>query len=280
VISASLDPVLLNYEDEDVLGAVTVFRDITREVESDRLKDEFIGTVSHELRTPMTSIKGYTQLMAMGSLGPISDTQKEFLDTINLNAERMISIINDLLDITKIETGSVLSELDLRPLHLAEALSSVILELTPKIQAREQVLSLSVPLGLSMVRVDAKRFNQILLNLISNAVKYTPRQGQISVSASEATEAAAPAALRDGLRPGKYVRVDVRDTGVGIAPEEHEKIFERFYRTENPLKIEAGGTGLGLALVRPLVKLFGGRIWLESDSGAGATFSIIIPVFS
>jgi signal transduction histidine kinase len=274
VINMTLGPVLM--PNGQLMGAVSVFRDITREVESDRLKTEFIGTVSHELRTPMTSIKGFTQLLAMGSLGPINDTQKEFLNTIQTNAERMISIINDLLDITKIETGSV--ELDIRPLHLAETLSNVVSELQSSIAAREHELSINIPPGLPLARADAKRINQILHNLLSNAVKYTPRAGKITFDAREVGEEVVPDDQREGLKPGaRYVLIDIADTGVGIAPEEQEKIFERFYRTENPLKIEAGGTGLGLSLVRPLVELLGGRIWLTSAVGEGSTFSLIVP---
>lgn len=273
VIRLTLDPVIASRG--EVLGAVAVLRDITREVESERVKDEFIGTVSHELRTPMTSIKGYTQLLAMGSLGPINDSQKEFLKTIHTNADRMISIINDLLDITKIETGTV--ELDRRPLHVAEALGTVITELQGQLQSREHELGIDIPPGLPLVKADARRFNQILSNLISNAIKYTPRGGKIQVTAQEATDQDVPEDRREGLRPGRYVRIGVRDNGVGIAPEELERIFERFYRTENPLRIEAGGTGLGLSLVRPLVKLFGGRLWVESALGEGSTFSFVIP---
>jgi signal transduction histidine kinase len=255
---------------------VAVFRDITREVESDRLKTEFIGTVSHELRTPMTSIKGFTQLLAMGSLGPVNDTQKEFLQIIQTNAERMITIINDLLDITKIETGSV--ELDLRPLHLAESLSNVMMELQPNIHAREHVLSISIPPGLPLVRADARRLNQILVNLLSNAVKYTPTGGKIALEAREVDIDAVPEAQREGLKTAmRYALVEVRDTGVGVASEEQERIFERFYRTENPLKVEAGGTGLGLSLVRPLIQLLGGRIWVDSKLNEGSTFSFVIP---
>jgi len=247
-----------------------------RRVESDRLKTEFIGTVSHELRTPMTSIKGFTQLLAMGSLGPVNDTQKEFLQIIQTNAERMITIINDLLDITKIETGSV--ELDLRPLHLAESLSNVMMELQPNIQAREHALSISIPPGLPLVRADARRLNQILVNLLSNAVKYTPVGGKIALEAREVDIDAVPEARREGLKSAvRYALVEVRDTGVGVAPEEHERIFERFYRTENPLKVEAGGTGLGLSLVRPLIQLLGGQIWVNSTLNEGSTFSFIIP---
>jgi signal transduction histidine kinase len=223
----------------------------------------------------MTSIKGFTQLLVMGSLGPINETQREFLGIIQNNAERMIAIINDLLDITKIETGSV--ELELRSLHLAETLSSVMMELQPKIQERGHSLAISIPPGLPLVRADHRRFNQILFNLLSNAVKYTPRNGEISLEAREVGIDVVPEDLREGLRSGRYVQVDVRDTGVGIAPEEHERIFERFYRTENPLKVEAGGTGLGLSLVRPLVTLFGGRVWVKSALNEGSTFTFVLP---
>jgi signal transduction histidine kinase len=274
IVNITLGPVLNSKE--SLMGAVAVFRDITREIMSDRLKTEFIGTVSHELRTPMTSIKGFTQLLSMGSLGPVNDTQKEFLQIIQTNAERMISIINDLLDITKIETGSV--ELDLRSLHLAEALSTVMMELQPNIQAREHTLSISIPPGLPLVLADAKRLNQILANLLSNAVKYTPRGGTIALEAREVGIDAVPDALREGLRPkSRYALVEVRDSGVGIAAEELDRIFDRFYRTENPLKVEAGGTGLGLSLVRPLIELFGGRIWVESVLNEGSTFAFVIP---
>ena len=275
MVSMTLDPVITSKE--EVMGAVAVFRDITREVESDRLKTEFIGTVSHELRTPMTSIKGFTQLLAMGSLGPLNDTQKDFLNTIQMNAERMISIINDLLDITKIETGTV--ELELRSLHMAEALSHVVTELQLKIKDHEHELTISIPPGLPLVLADAKRFNQILFNLLLNAVKYTPRGGKIVLDACEVGVEAVPEELQEGLKPGsRYVQIDIRDTGVGIAQEEQSRVFERFYRAENPLKVEAGGTGLGLSLVRPLVELFGGRIWLHSALTEGSTFSFIVPV--
>ncbi len=274
MISISLGPVLTSKD--ALMGAVVVFRDITREIESDRLKTEFIGTVSHELRTPMTSIKGFTQLLSMGSLGAVNDTQREFLQIIQANAERMISIINDLLDITKIETGSV--ELDLRPLHLAETLSTAMLELQPAIRERQHDLAISLPPGLPLVRADAKRLNQIIGNVLSNAVKYTPRGGKIALEAREIDCEALPAELREGLNPkGRFALVEVRDTGVGIAPADLERIFERFYRAENPLKIEAGGTGLGLSLVRPLIELFGGRIWVRSTLGEGSTFSLVIP---
>jgi signal transduction histidine kinase len=272
-VQLSVNPVVSSKD--EVMGIVAVFRDITREVESDRLKDEFIGAVSHELRTPMTSVKGYTQLLAMGSLGPVNDTQREFLTTIHANAERMITLINDLLEFTKIEAGSV--ELDLRAMRFGEALGSSIMELRREIQSREHELLVNIQSGLPMVYVDAACFDKILFNMLQNAVKYTPSGGSIRVDAREITDDLAPARIREGLCPGRYVQIDISDTGVGIAPPEHELVFNRFYRTENSLKVEAGGTGLGLAIARSLAKLIGGRIWLESRPGEGSTFSVIVP---
>lgn len=274
-VSLTLGPVLRE-EDGELLGALLVLRDITREVESDRLKTEFIGTMSHELRTPMTAIKGFTQLLAMGSLGHVNDTQGELLHTIQTNAERMIAIINDVLDITKIETGSV--DLELRPLHMAEALSGVIADLQSMIKERQHALTVTIPPGLLLVHSDSRRLHQILYNLLSNAVKYTPRGGQVRIDAHEAIRDELPDAVRDSmLADRRYVQIDISDTGVGIAPHELNRVFERFYRTENPLKIEAGGTGLGLSLVKPLVELLGGRIWIRSIMGEGSTFSFVIP---
>jgi signal transduction histidine kinase len=274
VVSLTLGPVLK--ENDEMLGALLVLRDITREVEADRLKTEFIGTMSHELRTPMTAIKGFTQLLAMGGLGPLNDTQREFVTTIHNNTERMIAMINDVLDITKIESGSI--DLSWRSLHMAEVLSGVMSELQSLISDRQHTLTINIPPGLPLVRADSNRLHQVLYNLVANAAKYTPKGGAISIDAVEMEVADLPVAVRDTLlSEERYVQFSVRDNGVGIAPEEQERIFDRFYRTENPLKIEAGGTGLGLSLVKPLIELMGGRIWVQSQPGNGSNFSFILP---
>jgi signal transduction histidine kinase len=273
-VALSLGPVLK--DNGEMLGALLMLRDITREVEADRMKTEFIGTMSHELRTPMTAIKGFTQLLSMGGLGPLNETQREFVNTIYNNTERMIGLINDVLDITKIEAGSV--DLEWRSLHLAETLSGVVSELKALTAEREHTLSISIPPGLPLVRADAHRLHQILYNLLINALKYTPKGGQIWVEAHETSFEELPEEVRDCVPQGqRYTQLSVRDTGVGIASEDLPHIFDRFYRTENPLKIEAGGTGLGLSLARPLIELLGGRIWAASTPGEGSTFSIILP---
>jgi len=273
-VSLTMGPVLK--DDGELVGALLVLRDITREVESDRMKTEFIGTMSHELRTPMTAIKGFTQLLSMGGLGPLNETQKEFVTTIYSNTERMIAMINDVLDITKIEAASV--ELEWRSLHLAEVLSGVMAELKPAISERGHALTISIPPGLPLVRGDAFRLHQILYNLLSNAVKFTPRGGQITVEAQQALLNELPEAVRDEVdQERRYTQLTVHDTGVGIEEAELERIFDRFYRTENSLKIEAGGTGLGLALVKSLVQLLGGRIWVTSQPGVGSSFNVLLP---
>lgn len=282
-INVSLSPVLKADENEDeedddeLIGALLVLRDITREVEADRMKNEFIGTMSHELRTPMTAIKGFTQLLAMGGLGQLNDTQREFVNTIYSNTERMINLINDVLEITKIESGSI--DLEWRSLHLAEALSGVIAELQPQIAQRQHQLTISIPPGLPLIRADAMRLHQILYHLLLNAIKYTPPGGKITIAARETLNVDLPEPVRSTLSDSRrYLLLSISDTGVGIRPEDLPRIFDRFFRTDNPLKVEAGGTGLGLSIVKPLVELLGGRIWVDSIVGEGSTFYIALPV--
>jgi signal transduction histidine kinase len=143
---------------------------------------------------------------------------------------------------------------------------------------REHELTISIPPGLPLVKADATRLHQIFYNLISNAIKYTPNGGKVLVEACEGNIEEFPQRVRDSVvADRRYTRIDVRDTGVGIAEHELERVFDRFYRTENPMKIEAGGTGLGLSLAKPLVELMGGRVWAESTPGEGTTFSLILP---
>lgn len=274
-VDMALGPVLT--ESGELLGGVAILRDITREIESDRLKTEFIGTVSHELRTPMTVIKGYVQLLGMGSMGELTPMQRQLLDTIKTNAERMTSIINDLLDITKIESGSV--ELDFKPINLLESISLAVSGQQTLLEQRQHHLAIEVPAETPAILADATRFQQVLDNLLSNAIKYTRKGGHISITARTVKGEQIASERRAGLAVRRnYVQIDVADSGIGIAPEDQDHVFERFYRVESDLKVEAGGTGLGLAIVRPLVQLMGGRLWVESELEKGATFTVLLPV--
>ncbi|MGH2538442.1 MAG: GAF domain-containing protein [Candidatus Promineifilaceae bacterium] len=245
-------------------GTVSIFRDVTREVEIDRMKSEFVSTVSHELRTPMTSIKGYAELLLMGAAGAMSDAQARYLKVIWNNAERMSSLINDLLDISRIESGR--TELDIRPVDLAQIIQQVAevhLRAQMSHDGKELKITTAVAAPLPLVAADPSRVVQILTNLADNAYRYTPAGGHIRLAAAV---------------EGDSVRVTVADSGIGIGKETLKKIFERFYRADDPSVQQVAGTGLGLAIVRSLVEMHGGRIEVESAPGKGSAFSFTLPL--
>ncbi len=257
IISAHIAPVLT--ETGESLGIVTALRDITHEVEADRAKSEFVSTVSHELRTPLTSIKGYTDLLYARAVGPVNEGQERFLAIIKSNADRLTALINDLLDISRIETGRVGLKIEL--VDLVGVIHEVTDSMRGQITAKQLRLELELPAGPAEIMGDRSRLIQIVTNLLSNAVKYTD-QGWISVSLTSL---------------GEVVRLDVADSGIGIATEDQSRIFERFYRADTPVMVGRGGTGLGLAITKQLVELHGGRVWVKSDLGVGSTFTIILP---
>ncbi|MBN1977936.1 MAG: response regulator [Anaerolineae bacterium] len=259
VIHALLSPVLSLRG--DFMGVVTIFRDVTKEVEADRAKSEFVSTVSHELRTPMTAIKGYTDLLHAGAAGPINDEQKRFLTTIKSNTDRLTALINDLLDISRMETGRI--RFEPRSLQVGEVVADVVNVLAGSAEDKHLRLNYEVAAGLPDVMGDRDRLNQVLTNLIGNAIRYTPDGGEIDVKVYLVERA---------------VRVDVRDTGIGIAPEDMAHLFERFYRADHPLVQETRGTGLGLSIVKMFVEMHGGRIWVESEPDQGSTFTFILPI--
>lgn len=259
VVSAHLAPVIT--QGGEVLGVVTVLRDITREIEADRAKSEFVSTVSHELRTPMTSIKGYTDLLLMGVVGALNPQQHHFLEVIKSNADRLTALINDLLDLSRIETGRL--RLDLQPMQVWEVIDEVVGSLKGRAEAKGLRVRVEVPQGLPAVMADRDRITQVVLNLMDNAVRYTPEGGEVCVRVQMADEA---------------LLVHVQDTGIGIAPEEQGRIFERFYRSEDARVQETEGTGLGLAIVKSLIEMHGGRVWVQSEPGKGSTFSFTIPL--
>lgn len=261
IVSVLLSPV---FNGDEFIGSVSLFRDITREVEVDRLKTEFVTTVSHELRTPMTSIKGFTDLLLLGAAGPVSDPQREFITKIKSNADRLKLLVEDLLDISKIESGKIQLRFD--PLDLTTVLRTVANHVEGRIHNEDKALQLVVhmPDTLPLVRADRNRITQVITNLTDNAYNYTPAGGTITLEAS---------AQDDG------VQVNVIDTGIGLSPEAKRRIFERFFRDENPFVMATAGTGLGLNIVLRLVEMHGGRIWADSPGeDQGSTFSVWLPL--
>jgi len=258
VISIHIAPV---YRQDVFEGTVSVFRDITRDVEVDRMKSEFISTVSHELRTPMTSIKGYIDLMHDGMAGSLTDSQQQFLRTVKENADRLTLLVNSLLDISRLDTGMI--KLALEPVAPLDVIGQVVSILSPKAEAKGQSLTVLAQRPQPLVRADPSRMVQILTNLVDNAIKYTPSGGRIAIDTR----------CVDG-----FLHIQVRDDGMGISGPDQEKLFSRFFRAESALVSGAGGAGLGLHITRSLVDLHGGDIWVESRPEHGSTFTFSMPL--
>jgi len=246
-------------------GVLFVCRDLalTREVEKlrklDQLKDEFVHTVSHELKTPLTAILGGTEILLLDA-SKFDREQLELMNIVDEGARRLRTLINDLLDLSKLEGGGI--ELARSEAMLAELADATIEMLS--IRGNCTVVRDYAP-GLRPIGVDRDKIRQVLENLLSNAIKYSPDGGTITVRIH----------LADG---GAAQQVDVVDQGIGLAPDDHERVFEKFYRVNASRTAEVEGTGLGLSITRHIVEMHRGRIWVSSELGKGSTFSFAIPV--
>ena len=228
--------------------------------EANRLKTEFVTVVTHELRSPLTSIAGYLDLLLEEEGREGAEAREAYLQIVKRNADRLLELINDLLDIARLEAGKL--ELKRLPLDLEGLIREVSGALRPQIEGKGQHLRLDLAAPLPAVTGDPERLTQILLNLVSNAHKYTPQGGNITI-ATRAEHAG--------------VCIAVQDTGIGLASEEQQQLFTKFFRAQHPLVREAAGTGLGLAIARALVELHGGTLTVVSTLGQGATFNVILP---
>jgi signal transduction histidine kinase len=223
-------------------------------------KSEFLANMSHELRTPLNAIIGFSEVLSEKMFGTLNEKQEEYSKDINASGQHLLSLINDILDLSKIEAGRM--ELELSDFHLSTALDSALTLVRERAGRRSIALHLSVDERLGQMRGDERKVRQVVLNLLSNAIKFTPEGGRIEVAA----------VAKDGL-----VEVSVSDTGVGIAPEDQEAVFEEFRQVGTADK-KVEGTGLGLTLCRKFVELHGGKIWVKSQVGVGSTFTFTIPV--
>ncbi len=233
-------------------------------------KSEFVSFVSHELKNPMTSIKGYTELLAAGAVGAVNEAQANFLATIRSNIERMNTLVSDLNDVSKIEAGRL--RLDFKAQALAGVVEETARSTRRQVEEKNQQLTWQIPADLPNLWTDRTRLAQVLVNLINNAHKYTPQGGQIQVGAE------ASANLWDAAGAPRVVHIWVKDNGIGISPDDQKKIFQKFFRSEDPKTREVPGTGLGLNITRSLVEMQGGRIWFESEFRAGTTFHFTVPI--
>jgi signal transduction histidine kinase/putative methionine-R-sulfoxide reductase with GAF domain len=241
-----------------------LFREVeikSRELEvASQHKSEFLASMSHELRTPLNAIIGFSDVLLQGMFGEMSEKQTEYLQDILASGQHLLSLINDILDLSKIEAGRM--DLDLADFHLPSAIDDALLLMRERASRRGLALKRHVDERLGEIRADQRKVKQVLLNLLSNAVKFTPEGGRIDMRA----------VLADGT-----VEISVTDTGIGIAPEDQETVFEEFRQVGHSER-KAEGTGLGLALCRKFVELHGGRIWVKSQIGQGSTFTFTLPV--
>jgi signal transduction histidine kinase len=240
-----------------------LFREIevkSRELETaSRHKSEFLANMSHELRTPLNAIIGFSEVLAERMFGEINDKQAEYLADILESGRHLLSLINDILDLSKIEAGRM--ELEPAEFDLPGAIENTLILVRERAQRRAIKLGRTLDERLGRIRADERKVKQVLLNLLSNALKFTPEGGRIDVRAR----------LSDGA-----AEISVADTGVGIAAEDQAAVFEEFRQVGTASK-KTEGTGLGLAISRKFVELHGGRMWVESEVGKGSTFTFTLP---
>jgi NtrC-family two-component system sensor histidine kinase KinB len=254
---------VIENESGHTVGMVSVLSDITKQKELDQLKSNFVASVSHELRTPLIAIEKSITLILSNAAGPISQNQEQFLSIAERNLKRLSLLINDLLDLSKLEAGKMelLRELCSIENMIDEALKSFETWASTKSIRMEK----NIHGPISDLYADPNKINQVLNNLIGNAVKFTPNNGSIIIEASFDNES-------------KEIKVVVQDTGSGIAPGDLKKVFDKFYQAAGKLHSEIIGTGIGLSIAKEIVELHCGRIWAESEQGQGAKFIFTLPL--
>jgi signal transduction histidine kinase len=230
----------------------------------DQMKTDFLSIVSHELRTPLTAIMGYLKLLMGGAAGPVNDAQKEFLMTVTRNSERLYQLVNDLLDLSRLEAGKI--QLMPTKVDVTRLLESSITNLHSLANPKKIVLAVVKPEESIFVEADAGRLEQVVVNLVGNAVKFTPANGRVEVGVRVADKEGSPG-----------IELWVKDNGIGMSTESLTHIFDKFYQVENSSTRTAGGTGLGLSITQKLVEAHGGTITVESEEGKGSLFTIFLP---
>ena len=249
--------------EHQVLGTVTVLHDITSFKELDEMKSNFVHHVSHELRSPLSAIKQQHSVILDGLTGELTDKQRELLSRAQDKIQGLLDMINDLLDVARIESGHGVQQQV--PLDLADALQQIANLLEPRAEEQGLALELKLPGDLPLVQADERSMEEVFTNLISNAINYSPEGGTVVIAASKHME---------------YVEVRVSDTGVGIAAEELPKIFDKFYRVKHPQTRQVIGTGLGLSIVKGVIEAHRGSVEVESTPGVGTIFKVLLPIVS
>jgi PAS domain S-box-containing protein len=253
----TVSPILLR---KKPIGAIEVFRDLTDEIESDKLKSDFISIASHQLRTPLSAINMYTRMLRDGLAGDLSEQQLPYLQTVLSSVERMNVLIDTLLNITRIEAGGI--TLKLRPVRLDELSREMLVEFVPAAQAKNITLTAEIPFDLPAMRTDNLLVKEVCANLLSNAIKYTPEGGEVRF---------------EMLDMPNEIHWKVIDNGYGIPHSDQKNIFLKFFRAGNITTRDVSGTGLGLYLIKNIAESLGGELWFESTENKGSTFHFTLP---
>jgi two-component system phosphate regulon sensor histidine kinase PhoR len=238
---------------------VWIIRDVTQQKLAEEMRDSFVDTATHELRTPLANIKAYAETLALADVIDV-EQQKQFLNTINSEATRLARFVDDLLSVSSMEVGSLTLNKQVTELH--RMLNEVLAKVRPQVEEKRLAFEVAIPEKLPEPKLDKDKIATVLVNLLGNAVKYTPAGGRVAFRV-HATD--------------QNLAIDVEDTGVGIAEDELPRVFDKFFRSSDPRVQEQKGTGLGLALVQEVVRLHGGRVSVESEIDKGSTFQIVLP---
>ncbi len=257
-LASTIAPIIA---DGKIEGAIVVFRDITKESEVDRMKTEFLSLVSHQLLSPSSAIKWTADLLLGGKFGKLNEKQLEYVQNIHASNESMIGLVTSLLNVSRIESGRMI--VDPKPVNLHDLAGEVVRELDNKIKEKGHKFSLDAEAGLPQINIDPNLIRQVYKNLLTNAIKYTPAKGNISVTITKDKDS---------------IISKISDSGYGIPEKDKKRVFEKFYRGENIVSVEKEGNGLGLYLVRQIVEVSGGKIWFESEINKGTTFWFSLPL--
>jgi PAS domain S-box-containing protein len=247
--------------EKEKIGTLMILHDVTREKMIERMKTEFVSISAHQLRTPLSAIKWTLKMFLDGDLGELTKEQKEFLEKTYKSNERMINLINDLLNVTRIEEGRYLYKPVLA--DIIPICQSVIDSYKEEIEKKKLKFRFEKPKGLPKVRVDVEKISLAIQNLLENAIRYNREGGEIEITLEE--------------KEGK-IKFSIRDTGIGIPKDQQKRVFTKFFRAPNAMRMETEGSGLGLFITKNIIEAHGGKIWFESEEGKGTTFYFTLPV--
>ena len=249
------------FGNEQKLGTLVILHDITREKIIEKMKSEFVSIAAHQLRTPLSAIKWTLKMLLDGDLGEVTPEQKDFMEKCYKSNERMINLINDLLDVARIEEGRYVFRKEY--VRLESLLDSVVSSCEPDMEKKKIKLKVKKPQEkLPPVMIDSEKIGLVVQNLIENATKYTHANGEVVLSV---------------IRDKEKIEISVKDSGVGIPSDQQERVFSKFFRAANVMRMETEGSGLGLFIAKNIVEAHGGKIWFESEEGKGSTFYFTIP---